>query len=154
MKNHLVKCQNASKTAPIKQFVRFLPKNCDIPQDVLDKMRQYQAKFVCGTHSSFLMGENQHFLDCIQYGIEIGHKFGSIDIMSAASGRNGIKKEVFDTVNNLQIQLKINIKNAIGYSLTSDIWSDSVNHNSFLDITVFYVNNRSSKLEHQVLVFK
>ena len=100
------------------------------------------------------MGENQHFLDCIQYGIEIGHKFGSIDIMSVAAGRNGIKKEVFDAVNAGQNRLKNEIQNAVGYSLTSDIWSDSVNHNSFLDITVFYVNNKSSKLEHQVLVFK
>lgn len=100
------------------------------------------------------MAENPHFLNCVQYGIEVGHKYGPVDVMMLASGRNGVKKEIFDTVDSVQGDIKREIKSFSAYSLTSDIWSDSVNHNSFLDITIFYVKSNSDKIDHQIIAYK
>ena len=115
-------------------------------------MRKAQARFVAGTRSSFRMSENQNLLDLVQLGIEIGFKYGCVNVMSIASGRHAVKNEVLKTVSTIKNSLKEIIGNCV-YALTSDIWSDSQNHSSYLDVTMFYIVTGSSKLEHQILAF-
>ena len=146
------KCESASQQQPIKIFSKFIPQTASIPSNVLEKMKRLQTKFVAGTFSSFRLAENPHLLDLIQYGIEIGSKFGQVDVKTVTFGRKTIHKDLFDAVESIFSKVKDLAKSKKHCAFVSDIWSDSVNHNSFIDLTIFYVEEFS--LKHQLIAFK
>lgn len=153
--SHLERCGDAKNTQPLKLYAKFTSNSSTPVTPVYkEKMKKAQAKFIAGTRSSFLMAENKHLLDMVQLGIEIGCKFGNVNVNSVASGRQGVKGQICATVSEHQAKLQKSIQESLAYSLTSDIWSDSVNHCSYLDITIFFVKNDSYKIEHQILAFR
>lgn len=153
LRSHLQKCETKNKSMPIIQFANFVPKNCDVHQKDLDKMKILLAKYVAGTLSSFLSVENEHLLNLIQFGIELGAKYGAIDVKSVAYSRQAVKKTITSLVNDVQTQIKELFKQPNAFCLTSDIWTDSKNHNSFLDVTAFYFD-KNSELKHILIAFK
>lgn len=116
-------------------------------------MKLLQAKYVAGTLSSFLSVENEHLLNLVQFGIELGAKYGGIDVKSVAYSRQVIKKTITSLVNDVQDQIKELFKKQNPYCLTADIWTDSINHNSFLDVTAFYFDE-NSELKHVLIAFR
>ena len=145
------KCKNSAKTKPLKQFLNFIPSSSEVPTDIKQKMKQKQAKFVAGTASSFKLAENDGLVDLVQFGIEIGHRFGMLNARAVMSGRKAIKKEVFTTVEGIHEKLRQTLLNCEAISLTSDIWSDPINQCSFLDVTCFFVPKGTHVLKHQIL---
>ena len=99
------KCENASKTQPIKQFLKFIPTCSELPQEIKQKMIKKQAKFVARTASSFSLAENDGLIDLVQFGIEVGHKFGMINARTAMAGRKAVKNEVLTIVAEIQEKL-------------------------------------------------
>ena len=137
---------------PIAQFSKFTPKDITVPKQYLEKMKENQARFVAGTYSSFRLVENQYLLNLIQCGIEIGSMFGQVDAKSVTFSRVCIQKEIFQQVDSIVECLKNTIKNTSHICIVSDIWSDSVTHNSYLDLSIFFVEN--FKLKHHLIGFK
>lgn len=152
MKTHLAKCKENQNIIPLKTFAKFAPKNIEISPEILGKWKLLLAKFVAGTFSSFNLIESQFLFDLIQFAIEIGSKFGDVDVRSIMYTRKSIRTKVFETVENINEKLKNSLSVNKHFSLVTDIWSDPKNHDSFIDLTVFYIEN--FELKHQMLAFR
>lgn len=154
LKGHLAKCKEGSKTIPISRFTKFVPKNIDLPKETLENMKLLLAKFVTETYSSFRIVESDSLKNIIQCAIEIGSKYGDVDACSIMYARKSVKNHVFQMVEKINNKLKNSLaqKTNKHICLVTDIWSDSSNHNSFIDLTLFYVENFI--LKHQMLAFR
>lgn len=152
LKNHITNCES-EKTAPIVRYAKFLPKDCHVNPKDLEQMKYLEAKFVSGTISSFLLVENQHFMNLLQFCIELGAKYGALDIAAVAFSRQVIKNVISESVAEIKSKIKELFKSDCSFCLTADIWTDSVNHNSFMDITAFYLDENFD-LRHVLIAFR
>ena len=100
--------------------------------------------------TSFMFVDNSGLRSFAQKMIQIVSKYGNLDVDDAFYGREIVRKSTFEK----KIEFQEKIKNSIqGCSLTKEVSfaahlaSDNINHNSYLDFTVFWLEN-SWTLKH------
>ena len=139
--NHLNrhKCsQLKSKTMPLQNWDRSA-KNLNTEEK--EKILNAELDLVASTNSSFRFVDNHAFLKYTQAVIDAAAKYPGITARELVHGRKAVKSQLTKT--KLKIDQKLldiarKHKNLI--SMTSDMWSDNINKNSFLEISIFWVD--------------
>ena len=156
LKKHVDRCQKQQNVNTIKSHAN--PSTVDKKLHEADrtKIKEKLVQWVASTYSSFLSSENKNLKNLVQFGVEFGYKYGSnIDVDSFWPGRKTVKKFAMEVAEANKSRAKKSIsaaKNLSCLSVTSDIWSDGVVRNSYIDITVFFVEN--FELKHELIAFR
>ena len=152
IKLHLAACK--STPAPIQISAFLNPRSGELTASEMRTIKDLQTKYVAGGLHSFLSIEEKGLIDLVQFGISIGSKYQNLDARSFWCGRKTVRTNLEAFTNQKIADMKAIIqKNQTSISFVSDIWSDSVNRDSFLDVTLFFVDDHF-KLKHQCIAFK
>ena len=154
IKNHLEKCGKSEKTVPIKNFLKLNPRAGCLNESDAKKLKELEVNYISEGFHSFNSIEQKSLLKLVQFGIELGSKYDMIDIETIWYGRKTVAAELGNQVESKLCEIKSSVKNNhASLSFVSDIWSDGICHNSYLDLTCFYVD-KNFKLNHQCIAFK
>ena len=80
--------------------------------------------------------------------IQIGAKYGNVDIDTVLYGR----KTVFNKMEKCQQEIKVQVLESLKYNAVSfctDMTTDDINKNSYSDLTVFWIDDQW-KLRHSM----
>ena len=97
---------------------------------------------VANTNSSFRIFENTSMNSFVQALIDISHKYPGVRVEELLSGRKAIKSFLNDRLALIDKDLlDICTENKDCLSFTADIWTDAVNKNSYLKISMFFTDH-------------
>ena len=154
MSNHC--CLSAPETK-IPKLDSFILKNRkDIAPEDQEMIKEAQTRFVVSTFNSFQILEHPSFINLLKFVSNLGNKYGKLNIDEILYGRHSISAHVDTAYESRKEEIKaeiIQLGQNPALCLTCDIWTDPINYNSFLDLTVFFVDEKF-KLRHHLLGFK
>ncbi|CAF0832632.1 unnamed protein product [Adineta steineri] len=117
------------------------------------KLKEAEAKFVVGGMHSFKSVEHSGLLNLAQTCVDLGARFGKIDIHDIWYGRKSIKDECYNRFilykNEMVKEMKKYAMNRT-LSATTDLWRDDAIGRYYLDFTVFWIDH-AWKLHHALL---
>ena len=146
IKLHIAACK--SNPAPIWNFSFFKSKEWKLTTSEMSTIKDLQTKYVAGDLHSFLSIEEKGLVDLVQFRISIGSKYRNLDARSFWCGQKTIRANLKSVTNQKIADMKEIIqKKQTSISFMSDIWSDRVNRDSFLDVTLFFVDDHF-KMKH------
>ncbi|KAF9754356.1 Transposable element Hobo transposase, partial [Nosema granulosis] len=124
-----------------------------LPEKYKLKLKDAELKFVVAGSHSFNSLENDGLLTLIQTGIEIGANFGLVDIHDIFYGRQSIREDALSKLAQYTHQIRSLLEEPIKQhciAATTDLWTDDLMKRSYLDFTVFFVND-AYELKHSLL---
>ncbi|CAF1361809.1 unnamed protein product [Rotaria sp. Silwood1] len=124
-----------------------------LPDKYKLKIKDAELKFVVAGSHSFNSLENDGLLQLFQTGIDIGANLGLLDVKDIFYGRQTIREEVVSKFDQYTDQVRSLLEEPIKQhciAATADLWTDDLMKRSYLDFTVFYVNN-IYELKHTLL---
>ena len=140
---HMKHC-NPSATANTAGTVKsYFQSEAKIDPRMANLVKVAQAKLVSGCHLSFNVVENYNFKSFSQTMIEIGAKHGNIQVDTLLYGRKTIREKTLQMVDDIRASIVANIAEAAksgAVSMVTDMWSDNVVQNSYLELTLFWVS--------------
>lgn len=146
----------ASQVHKITEFGRPLKVAKTLRGDDETLLRKLLVKYVAGGFNSFLSIESNHLKQLVQFGCELAAKYGTnVDLDSIWPSRNTVRNMTFEVANEYKGHISNQISdasNASALSVTTDIWSDGVVRQAYIDVSVFYVDN--FELKHALLAFR
>lgn len=138
LKRH--KCRIPTRQLTVEQFMK--PK-VQLSTVFKDQLKETITNFIVNGYHSFRTADQLELKDIFSLGVKYGSLYHNIDVNEAWSGRMTVSRHIQNTYLKSQEDLKCILRNPIKMNsvcLLSDIWTDPINHNSFLDVTVHYVN--------------
>lgn len=121
-----------------------------------EMLKELEAKFVICGYNSFKSLESESLLNLMQFFLKIGLTHGYVDIKDIFFGRNTISTYISE----LYISSKECIKSVIlnlgknpSLCFSCDIWTEQINHISYLDLTLYFVDNEFN-LKHHLIAFQ
>ncbi|CAF1481339.1 unnamed protein product [Rotaria magnacalcarata] len=146
------KQQNVQITTP-STHPKFAFNKKALPEKYKLKLKDAELKFVVAGSHSFNSLENGGILTLIQTSIEIGANFGLVDVQDIFYGRKTIREEVLLKFTQYTNQIRSLLDEPIQQHCvagTADVWTDDLMKRSYLDFTVFFVND-AYELKHTML---
>ena len=119
------------------------------------KVKELLVKYVAGGYNSFNSIESSFLKDLVQFGVELGYKYGNIDLDNLWPSRSTVRSATFDIVEKHKKEILEELKESSkssSLSVTTDIWSDGVVRQAYIDVSVFYIYEW--KLKHALLAFR
>ena len=168
MHDHLKQCKSKSKinltnnqghnvqTTAFGIQPKFVFNKNALPEKYKLKLKDAELKFIVAGSHSFNALENDGILNLIQTGIEIGTNFGLVDVKDIFYGRKTIREEAllkYDQYTNQTRSLLEELIKQHCVAATADLWTDDVMKRSYLDFTLFFVND-IYELKHTLLKCK
>ncbi|CAF4200788.1 unnamed protein product [Rotaria sordida] len=163
MHDHLKQCKLKSKANEINNqndktsgfFIqpKFAYNKKVLPDKYKLKLKDAELKFVVAGSHSFNSLENDGLLQLFQTGIDIGANLGLLDVKDIFYGRQTIREEAVSKFDQYTDQIRSLLEEPIKQhciAATADLWTDDLMKRSYLDFTVFYVNN-IYELKHTLL---
>ena len=156
LKRHIERCPCKKAAVSILQSTRPSKMSKQVDTNDSDKLKNLLTKWVASGFNSFRATEHQCLKDLVQFGVEIGFKYQSnVCIENFWPGRKNIKEDAVKKAENFKEYAKKTIENCKEtscMSITTDMWSDGVVRNSYIDVSVFYVEDFTMK--HQLIAFR
>ena len=144
MKNHICKIDDDN----LKQFLNIATRVKILNEKEKNSMKQHLADFVVNSHLPPSVLEDPCLKKLAQYLVHLGAKYSNVDLNSIWYGRHTISDYIVDHVNAIKKSYKPSILNAkLNSALvgTTDIWTDSVNRCSYIDLTLHLIENFAHK---------
>ena len=155
-KRHLDSCLRTESLPKITKFCSLVKKKSDLNRNDLLKLKKFETLFVIQNYHAFSIVDEPALMNLFQLGIEFGEKYGNIDVSNFWCGRKAITNNADSMVNEaikkMTEKLEKNIKSC-SISLSTDIWSDSVNKVSYIDVTAAFVDS-DFEVKHFCLRFQ
>ena len=155
LKSHLERCPKKGNTN-ITESVKPSKISKQINKTDKDTFLDLMVRYVAGDYNSFLSVESSNLINLIQFGVELGYKYGNIELKDSIPKRKQVRAHVFNLAKKYREELKKDAVTASKYSclsITTDIWTDGVVRNSYLDASIFYVDENFN-LKHGLIAFK
>lgn len=144
---------SSSTTITQPSISQFAYNKNQLNENLADKLKDAELKFVTAGSHSFNTLENGGLLDLLQVGIEIGAKQGMVNVKDIFYGRKTIRQEAFNKfelfVSSIRSLLDEPVKRHC-VAATCDLWSDDIVKRSYLDFTVFWTDD-NYQLHHCLL---
>lgn len=100
------------------------------------------SDFVTSANLPFRIVDNTELKKLAQFCIELGAKYSNFDIDNIWFSRVSVRDHVVEICNQKKEEIKIKLKGAgPNLSISTDIWTDSVNRDSFLDVSAHWIED-------------
>lgn len=116
--------------------------------DEAQKMKELLSNFIVSCHLSANVLEDIHLKELGQALVEFGAKHSNVAIESILYGRKTITEFIIAHVDSLKKSYYKTIKEASKGSRicgSTDIWTDGIRRNSYIDVTLHYIDNFKHK---------
>jgi hypothetical protein len=117
------------------------------------KLKDAELKYIVAGSHSFHSLENDGILELVQVGIDIGANVGSLNVKDIFYGRQTICHEALTKFDAYTQHIRSLLEEPIKQhcvAASADIWTDDMMKRSYLDFTVFFVNEKH-ELKHTLL---
>lgn len=148
--SHLLRHKCISSSSQLK-ITGYLPKT-SIPTTIKELTTNKLVNFVCKDLRPFEIIEGKGFRDFSQEMINIGAKFGQIQVNDLFPHPTTISRNVIKSAEKIKLDLGFKLKNIFynfGGAFTTDMWTDDYKKLSYISLTVHYIENWN--LNEQVL---
>lgn len=122
----------------------------------LESLKYAETKFITTNYLAFRIVDSPSLKELFQTGLELGAKYGNVDLDEFWFGRKGVTDNLGNIVNCFKTKIKAQIEIAkltSSLSVCTDIWSDKYRHNSYLDVTLVLIDNEF-KMRHYAIGFR
>lgn len=144
MRDHLKSCATTTgRQMLLDRFVRKVP-GTKISAGDRAAVKSCEVRFVVQSGMSFAAVENPGVKSFVQVMINIGSKYGNLDVEEVLYGRQTVKEAVFEKMNQCRQQIKDEVALSSlhkSVSFCTDMTTDDVNKNSYSNFTAFWVKN-------------
>ena len=134
-------------------LTRFTYHKNKLSDNLTEKLKDAELKFVVAGAHSFNLLENGGIIDLVQTAIEIGSQIGNVDVSEVFYGRKTIRSEAFSKFDAFRTYVRALLDEPIKQhcvAATCDLWSDDLVKRSYLDFTVFWIDEKN-QLQHCLL---
>lgn len=140
---HMKHC-NPAATGNTSGTVKSYFQSCvKVDKRTADSIKVAESKLVSGCHLSFNIVDNANLKSFAQTMIEVGAKYGNIAADSVLYRRKTIREKTLQMVVDVQAKIVSCMHKAAkdgAISMVTDMWSDNVVQNSYLEVTFFWVS--------------
>ena len=145
----------AAKESVLSQTLipRFAYNKNRLNEHLQTQIKDAELKFVTAGSHSFNALENDGLLDLVQTAIDIGAQVGKVNVRDIFYGRKTIRNEAMVKFNQFLGTMEQVLDESIRshcVAATCDMWSDDYIKRSYLDFSVFWVNEHH-QLSHSLL---
>ena len=142
MIDHLKTCVSSSNSfqQSVTSFVK--PAHHKFSNAECKAIKDAEVKMVVQGGTSFHFVENNGFRDFAKLMVQMGSKYGNIDINDLLYSRKTIRRSTIDKMNDCQAKIREKVAQygtQKCVSFTTDLTTDDVNKNSYMDFTVFWI---------------
>ena len=113
-----------------------------------NQLKEHVANFITSANLPFRLVENGQLKILCQFLISLGAKYSNINVENIWYGRHTIRDFIVSTCQNTKEEISLKIREAShnsSLSIATDIWTDSVNRDSFLDVSAHWIDNFTHK---------
>ena len=115
-----------------------------LPEKYKLKLKNAELKFIVAGSHSFRSLENDEILQLVQTGIDIGANIGLVDVHDIFYGRQTVREEILLKFNQYTDQVLAILEEPARkhyVAATTDLWTDVIMKRTYLDFTIFFVND-------------
>ena len=143
---HMKHCKSSGHSNAAGNLKSYFESTVTLDKSTANLVKVAQTKMVSGCHMSFNVVENETYKSFAQTMISVGAKYGNVKAASVLYGRKTIKEKTIDMAHKLRDQIKSNVQKAAtegSVSMVTDMWSDNVVQNSYMEVTFFWISDES-----------
>lgn len=147
---HMKHCNPTASGNMAGTVKSYFQSSTKVDQRTANSIKVAESKLVSGCHLSFNVLDNPNFKSFAQTMIEVGSRYGNVAADSVLYGRKTVREKTLQMVNDLQANIVCNIHKAAkdgAISMVTDMWSDNVVQNSYIEVTFFWVSEHTDSLE-------
>lgn len=140
------RCKADTKSQSIVHFSRILPQESSIRKEDKEEIKKLLANFVTSANLPFRVVDNSELIALTQFCTQLGAKYSNFDINSIWYSRVTIRDHVVKICNERKNLIITQMENATAertLSISTDIWTDNVNRDSFIDVSIHWIENYS-----------
>lgn len=145
------KCMPSSKGAQGKSIDSFFKEKETVPsvqkpsQEDKKIIIEKITKFVCRDLRSFNIIKGKGFQELAQSLISLGSRCGDMDVKDVLPDPTTVSRNIHQIAQNIRDEVKEELGNTIekwGGAVTLDLWTDDYKKNSYLCMTIHYINDK------------